>query len=600
MATQTHNTTQKYTIVASVGHADNATGVDLDKTIATTPSDAASCARCKQNAHERYHWRPFSPLPENVERTSVPGCYLEAVLGNGGMGTVYLARQTNLDRQVAVKVLNQKVADNPQFISRLRQEAHIMGAMSHPNLVGCHDIIVTQNSASIVMEYIPGHLNGGNLVKLLGPMPEYYVVKVLLAIARALDYANERNIIHRDVKPENILFAFNRGRAPRNYDELFLAPELRIALCDFGIADARKELRAQNASEDGESQNVQVVGSPLYMAPEQAVTPDKIDFRVDIYALGATAYYLLTGHAPFQGDSWEEVINAKCQDGVPAPKGTMPRFNNDFAHLIKKMGALLPEARYDSYKTLIKELERIEVFYADRAMGIGAFVYGHQRSLMLIVSILLILLLGAYGSLKWYEHWLSAIEERLPRQVFVSENWSDSIRSWRLSFDISGDKQTLEGSTGSRLITLKQALHEDDYMRFELAVSGTGRCMMTIQAPSEDDKVLGRIVCSSQQNSAQIRLYSPDSDGGIAVPVPQSFPDQHRQDGWIELRLQFRYNYIAVWNRKQLLGVIHFNLRQHPEDMSFSVSAVPEDTHVKLRNVIIVPAKDARRMSRDL
>ena len=137
-------------------------------------------------------------------------------------------------------------------------------------------------------------------------------------------------------------------------------------------------------------------------------------------------------------------------------------------------------------------------------------------------------------------------------------------------------------------------------MRFGIAVSGTGKCMLTIRAPHEDDKVLGRIVCYSQQNSAQIRLYSPDSDGGIVVPMPQSFPDQHREDHWVELMLQFRSNYIVVWNRNQLLGVIHLNLQQRSEGMSFSVSAVPDDTHVKLRNVIIVPAKDARRLGRDL
>ena len=587
---------------ASPRKADPTIRIDLNQTVVAGQKGKAAALQGRRENISHYHWHPFSPLPENVDRASVPGCLLEAVLGSGGMGTVYLARQTNLDRQVAVKVLNRNFADNPQFIARLRQEAHIMGAMSHPNLVGCHDIIVTQNAASIVMEYIPGHLDGRNLIKMLGPMPECYVVKVLLAIARALDYANERKIIHRDVKPENILFAFNRGRAPRNYDELFLAPELRIALCDFGIADARKQLQptAPGEKDDDKSETMQVVGSPLYMAPEQAVTPDKIDHRADIYALGATAYYLLTGHAPFKGNSWEEIIDNKCQDGVPSPKQSMPKINSELAHLITKMGALLPEERYETYKPLLKELERIELFYADRALGLGAFVYGHQRSLMILIGVLLLLLLGAFGSIKWYEHWLSGIEERLPNQTFASDNWSESIRSWRSSFDMNIARQILDGIPGSREITLKQPLHVDDYMRFGIAVTGEGKGMLTIRPLNAPESIVARILCYSNQDGAHVRLYSPESEGGVAVPVPPSIPDQHRQDGWVDLLLQFRNNYLAVWNRSQLLGVIHFASQQGVDGMCFSIAAVPDNTRIRLRNIVIVPAKDARRLNREL
>ena len=194
--------------------------------------------RSSSEAQRQFVWKRPKARPPGADRKAVPGCPLLAELGHGGMGAVYLGRQDRLERPVAVKVLNSDLANNPEFIGRLRQEARILGAMAHPNVVGCHDIIVSKNGASLLMEYGPGQLNGRNVVQLLGPMPERYAVEVLLGVARALSYAYDKGYTHRDVKPENILLAFDALRPPANYDELFHYSDFRVALCDFGIAVA--------------------------------------------------------------------------------------------------------------------------------------------------------------------------------------------------------------------------------------------------------------------------------------------------------------------------------------------------------------------------
>ena len=572
---------------------DDPARIDLSQTVPSPPG----AGKGTPPDPGAYRWRPFSPLPPGVNRTSVPGCVLEAVLGSGGMGTVYLARQTNLDRQVAVKVLNRHFADNPQFIARLRREAHIMGTMSHPCLVGCHDIIVTQNGASIVMEYIPGHLDGRNLVKMLGPMPERHVVKVLLAISRALDHAYAHGIIHRDVKPENILFAFNRGRAPRSYDELFRAPELRIALCDFGIADARKDLHGNEGG--SAAQKSQVMGSPLYMAPEQAVFPDQLDFRSDIYALGATGYYLLTGKPPFEGKDWESIMELKVQSAIPAPKAPSLRISAELSRIIARMGALLPEERYDGYRQLIRELEAVELLNADRDQGFFAFLHGHKRPLLTMAGILTGVWLLAYGAVRWYERWLDDIEQRVPPQTLSMQNWDGAIRSWRQVIDRTSGEQFLTGLPGSRSITLKQRLFEGDYIRISMAMSGSGTAIMTFRTAADESRMLGRIACAIGHDGLRVRLYTVSAAGGTSVPVPMAIPDQYRSDGGLELRVEFHDNYFSVWNRRQLLGIVHFDHDDIANGACFNVAGIPEKTRVRFRNIIVVPSRSARSRNGD-
>lgn len=541
-----------------------------------------------------YRWRPYSPLPADINPDIVPGCRLEAILGTGGMGTVYLARQTALERQVAVKVLNRDFADNPDFIARLRQEACILGGMSHPNIVGCHDVIVTRDGASLIMDYLPGHLNGRNIVRMLGPMPEHYAVKVLLAIARALDYAASRSIIHRDVKPENILFAFNRGRVPRNYDELFNAPELRIALCDFGIADALRPAAEPPCQDTAQKEKQRIMGSPLYMAPEQAVTPEKIDCRADIYALGATAYYLLTGHPPFTGDSWEAVMEQKVSRGIGLPRSPNGRLTSEFAHIISRMGKLLPEERYKDYHALLTSLQQVELLHADRAQSLSAFLHGHQHALFTIIAAVFALWLLAYGGVRWYEYRLDSMEKNLPSQALFIGNWSPGISSWRLAPDSTINGAQLLGRPGSRAITLRQPLRAGDRLRMGIAVNGKNGIVLNLHTRNDEKRLLGRITVNAAEHGTAVRLYSLHASGGSAVPTPLDFPDRLREDGWLDLQIRFHTRCFSVWNRNHILGIVHFLPADITDGACLSIGSIPAQTTVRLRNIIIINAKSAR------
>src|SRR4029079_15361942 len=208
---------------------------------------------------------------------------LIAEIGRGGMGVVYRAYEAALDRTSALKVLAPDLADQPGFVARLRREAISAARLRHPNIALLYEFGQADDTAFLAMEYVPGR----SLRQLLeaGPMPPTRALGILDQIGQALDYAHRMGIVHRDVKPSNIL----------------IGPGDQAMLIDFGLAEISE---SPLLTTDGA-----VLGTPHYMAPEQAAGRGA-EARSDQYALAAVAYEMLTGEPPFHGRSATAVVHA--------------------------------------------------------------------------------------------------------------------------------------------------------------------------------------------------------------------------------------------------------------------------------------------------
>jgi serine/threonine protein kinase len=232
--------------------------------------------------------------------TTLGHAVIREVLGQGGMAVVYRGYQQNLDRDVAIKVLPPTYAADQAFVERFKLEARAMARLSHPNIVTIHDAGEENRHLYIVMAYIAG----GTLKDRLGtPLDLRVAARHIRDVASALAYAHERGIVHRDVKPANVL----------------LDTEGRGILSDFGIAKVL-------ASSEGLTHIGAGVGTPEYMSPEQC-RGAAVDARADIYALGVLAYEMLTGRTPFVADNYAALAHAHIYEAVPPPNRFNPRIS---------------------------------------------------------------------------------------------------------------------------------------------------------------------------------------------------------------------------------------------------------------------------------
>lgn len=206
---------------------------------------------------------------------TLQGIEIEGEIGRGGMGAVYLGRQRSLNREVAVKVLAPELADDPVFLQRLEREARVMAGLRHPNIVAVHDFHQTPDGAAIVMEFIEGGSLREKLLQHPQGLPPHEAIAILRHIAAGLSAAHASGVIHRDVKPENVL----------------LDGDGHVRVTDFGLALPLQE-RSQRLTLTSTA-----AGTVDYMAPEQFKGGDP-DPRLDLFALGVIAYELLTGHTP--------------------------------------------------------------------------------------------------------------------------------------------------------------------------------------------------------------------------------------------------------------------------------------------------------------
>ena len=279
---------------------------------------------------------------EDRKRQQIPGYELIGTIGKGAMAKVYKARQVSLDRTVAIKVLPKRLSENQEFVSRFYQEGRAAARLSHSNIVQAIDVGSTADGFHyFVMEYIEGK----TLYDLMLPRPhgegrsfsEAEALDVTIQIAEALNHAHQRGLIHRDVKPKNII----------------LTPQGVAKLTDLGLA---REVADKAAAE---SEAGKAYGTPYYISPEQIRGDVDIDFRADIYSLGATMYHLLTGRAPFEADTPSAVMHKHLKEPLRPPDHINTALSAGVSEIIEVAMAKDRDARYSSTKDMLEDLKAV-------------------------------------------------------------------------------------------------------------------------------------------------------------------------------------------------------------------------------------------------
>ncbi len=257
-------------------------------------------------------------------------------LGSGGMSSVFLAVHLETGHEVAVKVLPRTLARNPTLLQRFLREAKSAEALEHPSIAAIYDRGSDAGRHYLVLEYVAG----GDLherVRATGPLPVAEAVRVIRSAAEGFDYAAGRGVIHRDIKPANLL----------------VTPEGRVKVIDLGLA-LQAEAEDERVTRDGTT-----VGTVDYMAPEQARDSRATSVRSDLYSLGCTFYFLLTGSPPYPGGSVPDKLGRHCTAPVPDVRELRPEVSDELATLVLKMMAKKPEARFPDYMSLIAALDSL-------------------------------------------------------------------------------------------------------------------------------------------------------------------------------------------------------------------------------------------------
>jgi Protein kinase domain len=259
---------------------------------------------------------------------------LDEVIGQGGMGVVYRALDTNLERVVAVKVLSSTLRDDPEFVARFRQEARIQAGLNHPNIATLFDFFIWNDLPVAVMELIKGETLR-SLVDRTGPVPAHIALPIFVQALRGVAAGHKLGIIHRDLKPSNLM----------------ITEEGVVKITDFGIAKVRNN--------SGQTRVSTRVGSASYMAPEQ-ILGRPVDEKTDIYIMGGTLYELLTGRPPFQGLSQFEIDSAHVREAPKLPTEFIPDIPPAAVAAVMKALAKEPADRFATAEEFIQALPDLQ------------------------------------------------------------------------------------------------------------------------------------------------------------------------------------------------------------------------------------------------
>jgi len=260
---------------------------------------------------------------------------IDSLIGKGGMGSVYLASHTQVNRKVAIKSLLPQFMANEEIKQRFKNEASTLAHLQHPNIVGLFDYVENEKGMFLVMEFVEGTPLDEFINNVTGPMPEKRAVPIMKEILTGFSYAHLKGIVHRDIKPGNIIITKNDG----------------AKILDFGIARLMGDGN-HNLTKTGTQ-----MGTVFYMSPEQ-VQGKKLDQRSDIYSLGITFYQMLTGINPYSKLTTEyEVFSQIVKEELPAPKDVYPGVPDYLASVIKKAMEKNPNNRFQSCDEFIKAIE---------------------------------------------------------------------------------------------------------------------------------------------------------------------------------------------------------------------------------------------------
>lgn len=273
---------------------------------------------------------PITTFPQ------IKGFEIESILGKGGMGTVYGARQTSIDRFVALKVLKPELSKEPEYIERFIREAKAVAKLSHKNIVMAYDVGESNGNYYMAMEYVDGRPLH-RIIKERGRLNEKEAIRIAMELCQALSYIHDNRMIHRDIKPENVLVP--ESGSPK--------------LLDLGLA---RTLQAEDASITLAGV---AMGTPNYISPEQITGQRDLDIRCDLYALGGTLYAMVTGKPPYAGDGPAVVFAKHLNDPIPDPRKLNPAVSEGLAQIIVKCLAKDRKDRYSNPRQLLADLEAV-------------------------------------------------------------------------------------------------------------------------------------------------------------------------------------------------------------------------------------------------
>ncbi|MCK4283089.1 MAG: protein kinase [Candidatus Brocadiae bacterium] len=277
-------------------------------------------------------------------------CRVEKEIGRGARSTVYLAWHEGLEIPVAVKVVTKPTGEGEEaFTERFMREAHIVAQLNHSNIVRVYDCGETRDSYYMVFDYIKGE-TCKDVLDREGPFDWRSAVRIVQQVVDGLNYATKKGVIHRDLKPENVM----------------IDQEGNARITDMGLA---KQVEMQQPSATADEH---VLGTPYYMSPEQVKRPGKVDFRADVYSLGATFYHMVTGRVPFDGDTAFEIMQKHVGEPLTPPQEVSPELPEALCHVIVRAMAKEPGERYESYDDLMRELDALLVGQAEAVQAPGA------------------------------------------------------------------------------------------------------------------------------------------------------------------------------------------------------------------------------------
>ena len=289
---------------------------------------------------------------------TIANCRLDQEIGAGPTGVVYRARHKVLDIDVAVKLLSPKLAARePVFLELFLREARTAARIRHPNVLALFEAGAQEGQHYLIMEYAGGGTVKDRMLVFGGKLPPEQAVRILLGVARGLSAAEKLNIIHRNIKPDNLMFG--------------AGDEVKIA--DLGLA---KRIRPADGGTVHESMLADQItqrlggaplsGAPAYMAPEMALDPLNADIRADLYSLGVSAYYMLLGTLPFQGKSAVELMRKHQEEQSISPRRQDPKIPVALSDLVTRLLAKKPDERYASAAALAQALEALPLGSADQ------------------------------------------------------------------------------------------------------------------------------------------------------------------------------------------------------------------------------------------
>jgi serine/threonine-protein kinase len=345
--------------------------------------------------------------PEHLRARLGDRYTIERELGRGGMGVVYLARDVRLDRPVALKVLPAEFVAQPSLRDRFLRETRTAASFSHPNIVPVYAV----EQADDLLAYAMGFIEGESLaerVKRAGPLGVRETVRMLQDVAYALAYAHGRGVVHRDIKPDNIMIERATGRA---------------LVMDFGIA---RVIEATSANA-GLTRVGEVVGTPEYMSPEQA-TGDTVDGRSDLYALGLTAYFALTARAAMSADSAGKVLARQITEAVPPMRTVRADIPAPLADAIDRCLVKDPAGRFASAESLVEALDAAQLGAPEIPLPIRLFAQEASTLGLMIVGGLLV---AIYGIPQGEERALDNLDFLLPEVLVFAVLLTRALQTLR-------------------------------------------------------------------------------------------------------------------------------------------------------------------------